>query len=50
MVFDGVFDIDAALMKRSLRNPQKAQKKWLAGAAANHLSGSAQATFDKGTG
>src|SRR5260370_38192942 len=24
-------------MKCSLRNPQKAQKKWLAGAAANHL-------------
>src|SRR6266852_1303245 len=27
-------------MKCSLRNPQKAQKKWLAGAAANHLSDS----------
>jgi hypothetical protein len=28
----------------------KAQKKWLAGAAANHLSGSACAAFDRETG
>src|SRR5438876_9348812 len=37
MVLDWVVDLGAVLMKCSSKNPQKAQKKWLAGAAANHL-------------
>src|SRR5256885_14015081 len=37
MVLDGVDDLGAVLMKCSSKKPQKAQKKWLAGAAANHL-------------
>src|SRR5439155_4341322 len=37
MALDWVVDLGAVLMKCSSKNPQKAQKKWLAGAAANHL-------------